>query len=125
MVQRDGSSIFVQLPRSEISAIDGQPLPDPVGPGYPAPDFSGVDSGRADLAERFEHGLQSEGFYDCDDGFHGMDECSLGAPTRLCRGGEGASRSPLCFRINTYSARDTPSSMVVAMRRLRMQELLW
>lgn len=43
VVRRDGETVTIQLPRSEVAAINGQPLPGPVATSAKAPDFTGVD----------------------------------------------------------------------------------
>ena len=43
LVQKDGDSVIVRLPRSAISTVNGEPLPLPVVPGAAAPDFKVVD----------------------------------------------------------------------------------
>jgi peroxiredoxin len=43
MLQKDGESVIVQLPRSSVASVNGQSLPPPVAEGFAAPDFSAVD----------------------------------------------------------------------------------
>lgn len=43
VVRRDGDTVTIQLPRSEVAAVNGQPLSEPVATGAKAPDFTGVD----------------------------------------------------------------------------------
>ena len=43
VLQRDGESLIVQVPRAAIEAVNGQPLPPPVAAGAPAPGFTAVD----------------------------------------------------------------------------------
>ena len=43
VVERDGQSIILRLPRASVALVDGKPLPPPVVAGSPAPAFSVVD----------------------------------------------------------------------------------
>jgi len=43
VLQRDGESVIVQVPRAVIETVNGQPLPPPVTSGAPAPGFTAVD----------------------------------------------------------------------------------
>ncbi len=43
VLQRDGESVILQVPRAAIETVNGQPLPPPVAAGSPAPEFTAVD----------------------------------------------------------------------------------
>lgn len=43
VLQRDGDSLIVELPRTSVQAVNGQPLPPPVVEGAPAPVFEAKD----------------------------------------------------------------------------------
>ena len=43
VLQRDGESVILQVPRADIETVNGQPLPPPVAAGSPAPEFTAVD----------------------------------------------------------------------------------
>lgn len=43
VLRKEADSVTVALPRQDVAAIDGQPLPLPVGKGAPAPAFSVPD----------------------------------------------------------------------------------
>ncbi len=43
VLQRDGESVILQVPRAAIDAVNGAPLPLPVAVGSPAPAFTAVD----------------------------------------------------------------------------------
>jgi len=43
MLQKDGESVIVEVPRASVASVNGQPLPPPVAAGFNAPDFTATD----------------------------------------------------------------------------------
>ena len=43
VLQRDGESVILRVPRAAVETVNGQPLPPPVAAGNPAPEFTAVD----------------------------------------------------------------------------------
>ena len=43
VLQKDGESLYLAVPRSAIATVNGQPLPPPIAAGFAAPAFSATD----------------------------------------------------------------------------------
>ncbi|MBI2104979.1 MAG: TlpA family protein disulfide reductase [Candidatus Omnitrophica bacterium] len=43
VLQRDGETVILQVPRASVELVNGAPLPPPVAAGTPAPEFTAVD----------------------------------------------------------------------------------